>query len=389
MVISASVRLKKIICILICLIYCLLGQSEIVAANASLETLTAKSIYLFEARTGRVVYEKNSEDRLFPASTTKMMTTLLALEQGNLNDLVTVGSDAAGLEGSSMQLRSGDKLSLEDLLYGIMMVSGNDATVAVADHLAGNVSVFAKMMTNRAKEIGAVNTNFMNSSGLPASNHYSTAADLGKIAQFAYNNTKFRQLIKTQRREIHIQSGRKLVLENTNLLLGSYQGSNGIKTGYTRAAGECLVASAERNGVHLIAVLMNVQKDQRWREAKTLLDYGFEKIKAQFMFDRHALVKDIHVHDGTTYKITARPKMDIVLPIMNNDSKDFSLKWEMPDFVEAPIRSGQQFGYVKILYKGQEVDKMEMIADQDVNRGFSIFSKLVACFDVLWKYFND
>lgn len=371
----------------ICFLCCFWAQAGVgFAASLPPESLSAQAAIVVEARTGRVVYEKNARSRLFPASTTKMATALVALENGRTDDVVTIGEDAAGAEGSAMQIAVGDQISLLDLLYGVLMVSGNDATIAVADHMAGSVENFAALMTKRAQELGALHTNFVNSSGLPHEGHYSTAYDLSRIAMAAYENPVFREIVRTQRKEVAcVGSDRRIALENTNLLLEQYPGCDGIKTGYTEAAGECLVASAERNGVHLIAIVMNVEKDRRWEEAASLLDYGFERVVSEFARDRHALMGTVRVLRGENYQITVRPKLNLSYPVLDGDAGDFSLRAQLPKVIEAPVRAGQQVGWMKILYKGREVDQVEMIADQDVQVGFSFISLLLSWYDALFE----
>lgn len=357
------------------------------AADAPLEDLSADSVILIEARTGNVVYEKNAAKRVYPASTTKMMTAIIALENGKPDDVVTVGKDADGVEGSAMNIAAGDKLYFKDLLYGVMMASGNDATIAIADYLSGSVEEFAKLMTKKAHEIGAVNTNFVNSSGLPDKNHYSTAYDLARIAMYAYRNDQFRELVATAKQEIKwLEPVKSEILENTNLLLNNYQGATGIKTGYTEAAGECLVASAQRDGVDLIAVVMHVDKDKRFDEAAKLLDYGFGKVKLHKAYSKDELVKTVHVHNGSDYQLKVRPKADIVYPIVDGGNlNEFSIQVDLPKFVNAPVKQGQVIGYVRILHKNIEINKVEIIADRTVDKGFSLISMLITWYDTLFE----
>lgn len=357
------------------------------AADTPLADLSADSVILIEANTGNVVYEKNAAKRIYPASTTKMMTAIIALENGKLDDVVTVGKDADGAEGSAMNIAAGDKLYFKDLLYGVMMASGNDATIAIADYLSGSVEEFAKLMTKKAHEIGAVNTNFVNSSGLPDKNHYSTAYDLARIAMYAYRNDQFRELVATAKQEIKwLEPVKSEILENTNLLLHNYQGATGIKTGYTEAAGECLVASAQRNGVDLIAVVMHVDKDKRFDEAAKLLDYGFERVKLHVAFKKNDLLKTINVRNGRNHQMKVRPKDDILYPIVDGiNIDDFSIAMDMPKYVTAPVKQGQAVGSVRILYRNIEIGKVEMVADQAVVEGFNPISLLIMWYEALFE----
>lgn len=372
---------------MICFLCCFLAQVGLAAAaEPAAPELSARSAILIEANTGAAVYEKNAAARLYPASTTKMMTAILALESGKAEEVVTVGKDAAGTEGSSMNLSAGDKLHFMDLLYGVMMASGNDATIVLADYLSGSVENFAAQMTKKAREIGAKDTHFANSSGLPDPNHYSTAYDLSRIAMYGYKNEAFRRLVSTAKRKIDwVEPQKSEVLENTNLLLHDYPGANGIKTGYTEAAGECLVASAERGGVHLIAVVMHADKDKRFDEAAKLLDYGFEKVKLYRAYARDDLARTVHVRQGRDYQVSVRPEQDIFYPLVNGGLADFSIRMELPRFVEAPVKKGQAVGYVSVCYKGREIEQVKLVADRAAEKGFNIIALFIAWYDALFE----
>jgi len=356
----------------------------------SLDDMTATSMILIEASTGKVIYEKNAESRQYPASTTKMMTLLLAIENGNLDDTITVDAKAAATEGSSMHLETNDQLNLKDLVTGMMMASGNDATVVVADYLAGSVKDYAAYMTEKAQTIGATNTHFANSSGLPDSDHYSTAHDLARIAAYGYKNPVFREIVGTKEKEIQwkVPPTKKIKFKNTNDLLGLYPGANGMKTGYTEAAGECLVASAERNGVNLIAVIMHAADDKRFIEATKLLDYGFNNLKMVRAFAKEEVVKNIRVHGGKTYQLTAHPKEDILYPISGDDRSRFSINIKADRYVNAPVQKDTVVGYVSILYDGQEVNRIDLVADDSIPSGFNFFSFCGGIYDGIFSLFG-
>lgn len=354
--------------------------SVAMAAIPEDDKLTAKAVVLIEADTGKVIYEKAAEEKVYPASTTKIMTTLLALENGNLEDKITVSANAAATEGSSMQLVAGDQLRLADALYGVMMVSGNDAAIAVAEYLSGSVENFATLMTEKAQSIGATHTHFANSCGLPNPQHYTTAHDLAKIAAYAYKNPVFRTMIATQRKEMSWRNNEPpQLLENTNLLLGNYPGCNGMKTGYTDAAGECLVASAERDGVNLIAVVMHAAQDYRWYEAAALLDYGFERVKMETLFKKEEIGEYVRVYKGKEYHVKAHPIEDIRVPVLNDDKNRFSIVMDTPA-VQAPVYGGQVVGKVNLLYRGKIVKQVDLVADQEVKAGFSVVAAIAGYF---------
>ena len=352
-------------------------------AQAADLNLTAQAAIVVEASTGRVVYEKNSGDRNFPASTTKMVTLLVALETGKLDDIVTVSPAAAGQEGSGLGLSAGDRIRFSELLEGMMLVSGNDAAFAAAEHLAGSAAAFMPQMNELALRAGAYHTHFANPTGLTQADHYTTAADLAKIALYGLHNDEFSRIVGLEKKTVRWEqpAGKMVVAENTNELLGHYPGADGVKTGYTKAAGECLVASAKRDGVELVAVVMHAADDRRFLEAGQLLDYGFSHVRRQKAADRDELVHSVHVHGGTSYKVTGRPAEDIYYPLLNGEVGGYSIKYDLPRYVNAPVKVGDRLGDICILYKGQEVSRVPLLADAPVHSGFSLLALLIQIYD--------
>lgn len=236
--------------------------------------ISAEAAVVLVAKTRQVLYDKNADAIMYPASTTKMITAITAIERGKLDSIVIVSPRAANCEGSRLELTTGDRLKLEELLYGMMLPSGNDAAVAVAEHIAGSVPKFVEMMNDEADRIGTTKTHFSNPHGLPdPNNHFSTAHDLALIAAYALQNPEFARIVGTNQHTVDLLNRSDIFVENTNMLLASFKGATGVKTGFTNAAGECLVASAQRGGVTLIAVVLN--DNGRWNDAARLLDYGF------------------------------------------------------------------------------------------------------------------
>lgn len=251
-----------------------LSLSALTASAAEAPALTADAAILIDAGTGRVLYEKNADKREYPASMTKMMTCILALEKGNPLKTIAISANAANVE--STELYGGEWIHLGDLTYQMMLISDNGAATAIAEAIGGNVNHFASMMNEKARAIGAVGTHFVNANGMPDENHYSTARDMAKIAQYGLRNKDFRQIVSTKSKQVHYERPNKnLPCTNTNHLLFTYDGAIGVKTGYTRAAQGCLAAAATRHGKTLIAVIMHAGWDSRFTEAAALLDYGF------------------------------------------------------------------------------------------------------------------
>lgn len=246
-------------------------------------SIRAAAAVLMEAKSGKTLYTKNPHQIRPPASLTKIMTAILALEETDLNASVRVSSAAAGKRGSSMRLVRGERQRVEDLLYGLMLPSGNDAAVAIAEQVAGTEAEFARMMTAKARQLGMINTGFQNASGLPAYGHYSTAYDLALLARYALKNKKFSEIVATKEKMVPgSQEGRTRRLINHNKLLWRYKYATGMKTGYTSSAGECLIASAARKGVTLIVVLL--KDNNRYADAENLFEYGFS-VTSTLAFD--------------------------------------------------------------------------------------------------------
>lgn len=352
--------------IILCMIFLInMGGTNCFASSEP--ALTAKSAIVMDATTGKVLYAKDAESRRYPASTTKMMTLIVALENGNLNDVIEASENASKTEGSSLWLEHGEKLTLRDLLYGVMLVSGNDATVAVAEHIAGSVDAYAKMMTQKAHEIGAVHTAFTNSSGLPDTNHYSTAHDLALIAAYGYRNPLFEEIVSTKTKIIPWATndyGRELFNENRMLWL--YEGGNGVKTGYTNAAGRCLVSAAKRDGIQLVAVVLD--SEFMWNDSIALLDYGFQKIKAVKLYNANTVIKNVSVNYGVKSDVDVVAKNDIVVPMVDEDKKNFVTVIDLPEKIEAGFHEGTKLGTLKIMYNNKEVATTDLIAANGVDK---------------------
>ena len=323
----------------------------------------AKSAILVEMDTGRVLYEQNAHEVLPMASTTKIMTALLALERGDLNSLVTTGPNAYGVPGTSLYLEPGEQLTLEQMLYGLMLASGNDAAVAVAEHIGGTVADFCGMMNRRAAEIGCENTVFSTPHGLPADNHHTTAYDLSLIAREAMKQPVFRQIVSTQRCSLP-WSGHDYdrVLSNKNKLLSTYPGALGIKTGYTRAAGRCLAFAAEREDMALLGVVLNCP--DWFDEAAALLDWGFENWQRVELLSAGETVRVIPVRGGVRDSVRVIAGGDVAAPVRVNDWPDLVI--DLPDQLPAGIQQGQSIGSASLVDRGQTLVTVPLVAAEAV-----------------------
>ncbi len=313
---------------------------------------SAAAAVLMEVETGRVLYEKNPHKKMPMASTTKIMTAILALENSHLSDVVTVSPSASGIEGSSLYLAAGEQLTMEQLLYGLMLRSGNDAATAIAEHLADSVDEFAEMMNRKAREIGAMNTNFMNPHGLHHEQHYTTAYDLALISAYAMKNTTFREIVSTKYHKIPWEGQPwDRVLMNKNALLWNYEGANGIKTGYTRASGRCLASAALRNDMQLVAVVLNCQP---WFDDSTaILNYGFVNYEMKKLFEKGEVVGEIPVKNGFEKEVELVVEDDIYLPLAEGDMENLSISIRHPETLKAPIMAGTRVGSLDIVLGDQ------------------------------------
>ena len=344
--------------------------------------MTAYAAILIDARTGRILYEKNPDQKLMPASTTKMMTCILGLENAADDDIVSVDKRAVGEDGSAIYLNEGDQIKMSELLQATMLASGNDGAAAVGYYIGqGSMEKFVEMMNDKAKSIGAVNTHFNNPHGLTDPNHYTTARDLAKIAAYCYKNPKFRKIVSTKEQQISWVSpaDRKDIYGSTNRLLWNYDDVTGIKTGYTDAAGGCLVASAEKNGSSLIAVVLKTSDSRaRFTESRALLDFGFKQIASQQTVDTDKLTDTVYVHNGTVSEITVKPVQDFTYPVMKHEkAEDFTYKLNLTkNHIEAPCPAGTKVGTVDLIYHDTVIGSIDMVTGEDTVEGFSLIGFL-------------
>ena len=337
-----------------------------VPPNDKLPNMTATSAVVIEAKTGHIIYQRGAHRKMFPASTTKMMTLITALEYGNLDEIVTVSNNASGAEGSTLWLEVGEKIPLGDLLSGMMMISGNDAAIAIAEHVDGSVPKFAAHMTKRAKELGAKDTNFTNANGLPDENHYTTAYDLAILAAYGYSLDHFEEIVSTKEKIFPWVHDPAHLLRNENQMLWLYQGGNGVKTGYTDAAGRCLISASNRNGVQLIAVVLD--SVYMWNDSIALLDYGFSKVENSTLIRSNETVDNVPIISGRKHTMPVKTTDEIVMPVFKDDNEAYKINYDIPSFLRAPIKKGDTVGKVRVLCDGQEVAETNVVATSDVEQ---------------------
>lgn len=314
--------------------------------------LTAAAALLMDAKTGQVLHEKNGFTARPPASTTKVLTALVALEQGKLDAQVEISPRAAHTEGSSMYLRAGERYTLRELLYGLLLNSGNDAAVAIAEHLAGSVEAFAGVMNARARAAGAKHSHFVNPHGLNHPDHYSTAHDLALITRAAFNQPVFAEIVRQREAELLLsQAGRTLRLHNTNRLLGLFEGADGVKTGTTSAAGACLISSATRSGEtgteqKLIAVVLNA--DARWRDSIRLLEWGYTTFHLVEWAAPGEVVTRVLVRGGQEPTVALAAGGYLAAVLARGVAPAAVLEWDLSAVMAAPVQLGQVIGTARV-----------------------------------------
>ena len=301
------------------------------------------------------------------ASCTKIMTALVALEHGELTDTVKVSARAAGVEGSSIYLKQGEELTLEDLLYGLMLASGNDAAVAIAEHIGGSVDGFLVMMNERARELGAMDTHFATPNGLDTKEHYTTAYDLALIAACAMDNSDFCRIVGTQSRSMPyegVANGR--VVRNKNKLLRTYEGANGVKTGYTGDAGRCFVGAARREGMQLVGVVLNC--GPMFEETAALLDDAFAAYDMLPVTVADQAVGRIATDEGVQGAVEYGAAREVLLPLTNEEQERVVLQLALWEPAAAPITTGQAVGEARALLDGKTLTQFPLVALGDVER---------------------
>ena len=327
--------------------------------------VSASSAVLYCVNTGEFIYEKNAQTQTPMASTTKIMTTLLALEQSAIsNDIVTITKDMYA-EGSSMYLEQGNQLRLSDLAVGMMTVSGNDASNAVALTIGKTFENFAEMMNKKAKLIGMQNTNFVTPSGLDDENHYSTACDMAMLMSYAMNNNAFAKITSKKSIKVNFINPQDKVItyENHNKLLSLYKYCNGGKTGYTTTAGRCLVSSANKNGVKFIAVTLDAPND--WDDHIKMYDYGFSKFTS-VKFDDTAYNVKLSVVGGEKANISIGAYTPTQVVTKKENEGKVTRSVELEKFIYAPIEMGQVVGKVTYTIDGEIVATNDLVANETV-----------------------
>lgn len=376
--------MKKIVTLCIC--FGLLLSINLVKADTDLAP-NAKSAILIEASTGKIIYEKNSHEKLAPASMTKMMSMLViveSIEKGIIgwDDMVTASQNASKMGGSQILLETGEQMSVSDLFKGVAVASGNDAVVALAEAIAGTEDEFVNMMNQRAKELGLTDTVFKNPHGLDDANHYSSAYDMMLIAKELVKHEKVLEYTSIYEDYLRKGTSKELWLVNTNKLTRFYPGVDGLKTGYTDTAGYCLTATAKKNGMRLIAVAMG-EADGKVRNAEvtSMLDYGFAQYKVNELLNTDTVISKVEIEKGKEKQVELVPLRNATVVTRKTETLG-KITYDLHlNAVKAPVKVGDKVGILDILENGNKIDQIDVTVKENVKKANFV--------DLFLRYFGD
>lgn len=374
--------MKKIIVFLLVTIL-LLNSTNFTYADKP--DISAEAAILIDAETGQILFEKNIHEKLYPASTTKIMTGILAIENCDLNEIVTVDDKTPyEITGSHIALEPGEQLTLKDLLYALLIESANDAAVVIAKHISGSVEKFAELMNDKAKEIGALNTHFVNPNGLPDENHVTTAYDLAMITKYAMKNEIFRNIVSQYSYKIeptnkkseprYLKSSNELLYSSKkinvdgNWVTIKYDGVNGVKSGYTDAARRCLVTSATRNGQTLISVVLRTSSNDAYIDTHKLLNYGFDNFSDVQVAFKNEFINNIEVENGDIPFATCivENNLNVTVPIEKIDQIKKNII--MPSKLNSPITKNQVVGRIEYTLDEEILGTVNIVSAIEVNQ---------------------
>ena len=367
---------ERIIVALILLIFVFALFSVIVSSTSETQ-LSARAATLYEPTNGEFLFQKNADQRLPMASTTKIMTALVALESTDADAEITVATEACGIEGSSLYLKPNEVLSMRELLYGLMLRSANDAAAAIAYAVGGSIEGFSQLMNTRAKQMGLTDTHFTNPHGLDAPEHYTTAKELAVIAAEALKNPLFKEIVSTYKAEITNSAGESRLVVNHNKLLKLYDGAIGVKTGFTKKCGRCLVGAAERDGLTFISVTIDAPDD--WNDHIKLFDLGFSTLEVRRIAKPGDFYYEIPIIGGDS-EIIHVSNTDSLSLIMSKSAPEISTRVKLNRYTAAPVSAGDVMGKVEFIQNGTVISELNLYAKETVRipekkKLFDIFRK--------------
>lgn len=361
---------------------------ETVANNTEELKINSKIGLIFDRKSKTILYEKNGLKQVPMASTTKIMTAIVVLENANLSDIVTISKKAAGTGGSRLGLKTGDKITIHDLLYGLMLKSGNDTAVALAEHVGGGITEFAELMNKKAKELGLINSHFVTPHGLDEDKHYTTAYELAYMTDYALNIPKFKEIVGSKSYNITINAKSSLI-SNTNELLGNLYGVYGVKTGFTNGAGRCLVTACKRNNLDIITVVLGADtKKIRTSDSVKLIEYANQnyevinienKIKEKFENWKQLNIKRIYINKAKTQNINLEIEnmKNTEMAIKKSNIDNIEIEINSLYYLEAPVEKNKIVGNIKVKIEGETIANL------------SIFNTEVILKKGIFDYFID
>ncbi|MBR1926023.1 MAG: D-alanyl-D-alanine carboxypeptidase [Clostridia bacterium] len=327
---------------------------------------SAKSAVMIEASTKRIVYSKNAYEALPMASTTKIVTAITAIENcDDLDKIITIDKSCVGVSGTSIYLKEGEQISIRELLYGLMLRSGNDASVALAKEIGGSVENFCAMMNNLAKKVGAQDSNFKNPHGLDENGHHTTAYDLALITAYALENKDFAEIVKTK--SIKICEGKEnfRYLVNKNKLLNSLEGCIGVKTGFTDDAGRCLVSACERDNLRFVCVVFNC--GPMFEESSDMLKLAFQKFRMIEILPSYFYVKNVEVKNGKLDNVGLYSKQGLSLPLSIEEESNLSVEFNVPENLKAPLKKDDEVGEIQIYFNNHLIFSEKVYTIEEVD----------------------
>ena len=341
--------------------------------------INSRIALIYDRASGKIMYEKNGNKQTPMASTTKIMTAIVVLENANLKDVVTIDSKAAGMGGSRLGLKKNDKITVNDLLYGLMLRSGNDAAVALANHVGGSIEGFAEMMNAKAKEMGLTNSHFVVPHGLDNEGHYTTAYELAKMADYALQIEKFKEIVSTYSTTITI-NGYPKAINNTNKLLGSVAGVYGVKTGFTNGAGRCLVAACERDNLDIITVIIGADtNNQRTEDSKELIEYAYKEFEVvgikeilEMQWEQWKAINQGRIYVEKGVKNNVELLLEELpyenMAITKTEVDKIEIEVNSIFYLEAPVQQNKIIGNVKVMVNGETVDVLDIMVENEVRK---------------------
>ncbi len=356
-----------------------LQRIENVSANY-ISTSSAKGMCVIEKESGRVLYSKNKDQKLPMASTTKVATAITAIENcDNLDEMIVVNERSVGVEGTSIYLREDEEIKVIDLLYGLMLRSGNDSATALAYHIGGSVDDFAKMMNETAKKAGANNSNFVNPHGLDDPNHYTTAYDLAKITAYALNNPIFAKIVSTKNYVIEeTNKSEKRYLTNKNRLLSSLEGCCGVKTGFTSKAGRCLVSASKRNDCTIVCVVLNC--GPMFEDSSALINSAFDEFEFKKIIDKEKEIYNEYILSEKEGKLYLYTDEDFYYPLRSDEFEDIKINYSV-DLKDA--KSGDEVGKIDIFFKNDLIKSLKLYTMNKIDK--LLDNKTLQIEEILWE----